>query len=77
MRFLTPPLPPLGLKVEGLPFDREAHKLHKAWGAFHDQTLRLAFLKLFASLLNGYRNFVVRKEGSGKWGAPPSRDGGY
>ncbi|GAB4850614.1 Scytalone dehydratase [Ancistrocladus abbreviatus] len=31
---------------------------HKPWGEQHDLQLRLIFLKFFASILSGYRNFV-------------------
>eukprot|EP00850_Spirogloea_muscicola_P001194 SM000004S15064 [mRNA] locus=s4:1016752:1026454:- [translate_table: standard] len=40
-------------------YDREAIQLAKPWGKQHDNKLRLIFLELFASLMNGYRDFVL------------------
>lgn len=41
--------------------DEETSRLgFKPWGQDHDRELRLIFLKFFANVLSGYRDFVVR-----------------
>ncbi|KAI4324639.1 hypothetical protein MLD38_030108 [Melastoma candidum] len=39
-------------------YEQYAKLGNKPWGEDHDQQLRLIFLKFFASLLAGYRNFI-------------------
>ncbi|KAG7599890.1 WD40 repeat [Arabidopsis suecica] len=49
------------LKGFGNSVEQSPKSLSKPWGEDHDLQLRVIFLKFFASILGGYRNFIENK----------------